>query len=247
MAEERERSWSERRRRATRIALVAILILLAFAIGIYVGNNRVEEAFPAEAEVPPASALREGEAGTDANLPNAAAARPDGDWVSIAGRVVSVTGSRFVLDHRTGTVTVELDDWDPAYREAAMLRPGDQVVVTGTIDDNLYLSKRIEADSVFINNVDTLVTASGADEENARRPGYRPPADAYVDLVGEVVETGEDAFLLSAGGKNIRVDARALERRGEIEEGQRLYLWGDMRFDPAAPTLAAKGMMLVKG
>lgn len=247
------RPWDERRRRATRIAVTAILILLALAIGIYVGQNRVGALFPTgDAEVPAADAV-----GTDARAvppPRASDGKVarvgDGNWITIGGLVASVLPGQFTLDHRTGTVTVEMDDWDPAYREALVLRPGDQVVVRGAIDDNLYLKKRIEAESVFVNNLNTYFYANAADEENRPAPGYRPDADAYVDVVGTVAAVEGSDLLLRIGNRQVRVDTGGL-KRGQREEpfsaGDRLYLWGDMMFDAEAPTLAAKGVIGLQG
>ena len=225
-----------RRRRATRIAFAVILALLVVAGGIWLANNRIGAPVPA----------------ADNGVAEAGAADPgtvtgrDGAPIGISGRIVSVLPGSFVLHHGTGTITVEMDDWDPAYRESAMLRDGDRVLVTGAIDDDLYAAKRIEAGGVYVDRLGRWFRANPADEENARRPGQRPPAEAYVDLVGEVVEAGEGGFVLRAGGREVRVDAAGLPPGEPVAAGERLYLWGDMRFDAAAPTLAAKGLMRLR-
>ena len=246
------RPWDERRRRATRVALIAIVVLLALAIGVYVGRNHVGAVFPTgDAAVPAAGAV--GEDGQTVPPPRASdgkvARAGDADWVTIGGVVASVLPGQFTLDHRTGTVTVEMDDWDPAYREAMMLRKGDQVVVRGAIDDNLYLRKRIEAESVFVNNLNTYFYANAADEENRPAPGYRPDADAYVDLVGTVAAVEGRDMLLTIGKRQVRVDTSGLAGTSldRLAPGDRLYLWGDMRFDAEAPTLAAKGLTRLQG
>ena len=211
-----------RRRRATRIAFAVILALLVVAGGIWLANNRVGAPVPAA---------------------DSGAGR-DGAPIGISGRIVSILPGSFVLHHGTGTITVEMDHWDPAYRESGMLRDGDRVLVTGAIDDDLYAAKRIEAAGVYVDRLDRWFRASPADEENARRPGQRPPPE--VDLVGKVVEAGEGSFVLRAGGREVRVDAAGLPPGEPVEAGERLYLWGDMRFDAAAPTLAAKGLMRLR-
>lgn len=253
MADPLTRPWDERRRRATRIAVIAILVLLALAIGIYVGRNHVEAIFPTgDAEVP-AAANGEQTVPPPRAADGKVARRDDANWITIGGVVASVLPGQFTLDHRTGTVTVEMDDWDPAYREAMPLRKGDQVVVTGAIDDNLYLRKRIEADSVFVNNLNTYFYASAADEENRPRPGYRPDEESFVDLVGTIAAVDGRDLLLRIGERQIRVDTRGLggnplEGEGEqrLSQGDRVYLWGDMTFDARAPTLAAKGLISLR-
>lgn len=246
------RPWDERRRRATRIALIAILVLLALAIGVYVGRNQVEAVFPTgDAAVPAAGAA--GEDSQAVPPPRASdgkvARAGDADWITIGGVVASVLPGQFTLDHRSGMVLVEMDDWDPAYREAMMLRKGDQVVVRGAIDDNLYLRKRIEAESVFVNNLNTYFYANAADEENRPAPGYRPNADAYVDLVGTVAAVEGRDLLLTIGNRQVRVDTSGLGSTSldGVAPGDRLYLWGDMHFDAEAPSLAAKGVTRLNG
>lgn len=234
--------------------MTAILVLLALAIGIYVGQNRVGPLFPiGDAEVPAADAAKQAVPPPQASG-GKVARTDDGNWITIGGVVASVLPGQFTLDHRTGTVTVEMDDWDPAYRDALMLRPGDQVVVRGAIDDNLYLSKRIEAESVFVNNLNTYFYANAADEENRPRPDFRPDTDAYVDVVGTVAAVEGESLLLRIGGRRVRVDTSGLRdaagpREGakDIAAGERLYLWGDMNFDGKAPTLSAKGMIRLAG
>lgn len=247
------RPWDERRRRATRIALTAIAVLLALAIGIYIGQNRVDALFPTgDAEVPAADADAAADETQLVPPPRAGNERlaglDDGDRITIAGLVASVLPDRFTLDHRTGTVTVEMDDWDPAYREAMPLRKGDQVVVSGAIDDNLYLRKRIEAESVFINTINTYFYANPADEDNRPRPGFRPDADAYVDLVGTVEAVEGEGLLLRIGERQVRVSLGDVPpgERERVSAGDRLYLWGDMVFDAKAPTLAAKGLITLR-
>jgi uncharacterized protein YdeI (BOF family) len=93
------------------------------------------------------------------------AAATDGNWINLSGTVLSTAPSTFALDYGPGNITVEMDDWD-WYQEGKALVPGDQVVVTGKVDDDLYQSKRIEASSVYAKNLNTYFYASGADEEN---------------------------------------------------------------------------------
>ena len=92
--------------------------------------------------------------------------QPDGSWISMSGTVTAPTASAFTLDYGEGMVLVEVDDWDH-YGEAAGLLDGDEVTVTGRVDDDLYESTSIEASSVYVEDLNTYFYASAADEEGA--------------------------------------------------------------------------------
>lgn len=178
-----------------------------------------------------------------------------GGWIRLRGTVVSALPKSFVLDYGPGNITVEMDDWKRYYPDGAMLRSGDHVVVAGRIDDDLYLRKRIEAASVFVEELNTQFFASPADEENAPAPSPRDvPQASYVDMVGEVADVEGRSFTLRTGGQAIPVDTSAMsddpfdeEGRYRAEEGGRVYVWGDLELGTRETTkLNARGMISVR-
>jgi uncharacterized protein YdeI (BOF family) len=176
----------------------------------------------------------------------------DGDSVTLAGRVVSAWPGFFVLDVGEDRLKVEVDDGSSLYKEGSMLRPGDEVVVAGRVDRNLYVKPQIEARRVYVPRLDLNIYASPADEENDRAGA--PVAATIVDLVGRVEKADGEGLLLRAGTQIISVSLSRLPagssdaREGSrIEAGDKIYVWGHPRRSPAGAQLIARGLVEVSG
>lgn len=98
---------------------------------------------------------------------------PEDTWVSVSGKVTEVNPQAFELDHDSGKITVEFDDWDTD-ADAYKLVEGDKVTVTGKIDNGLYEDRTIEGSSVYVDSINTYYYASAADEEG--------DADSFVTI-----------------------------------------------------------------
>ena len=176
------------------------------------------------------------------------AAATDRSWINLSGTVVSTTPNSFMLDYGDGTVTVEMDDWD-WYQEGRALAPGDPVVVTGRVDDDLWQAKRIEASSVYARNLNTYFFASGSDEEDlVTSTVYVPAGPTSTDSTGYVSAVEGQEFTLGSGTAAIRVDTSGLapNKRPSVKVGDRVYVWGDLDLDPREQTeIMAKGLVLL--
>lgn len=177
----------------------------------------------------------------------------DGVWTNVSGKVVSTTPSSFILDHGGTRLTVEMDDWD-WYQEGRVLNPGDEVVVTGRVDRDLFRTKAIEASSVYVKNLGTYFYASGADEEELlASAAYVSSAPSYVDFTGIVSAIEGREFTVDAEGGPLRVDTSMLPRNPldaegfqQVKVGQRVYVWGDLDLEKAEnPELKAKGIVIL--
>ena len=135
--------------------------------------------------------------------------KPDGSWVSLSGQVVSHTPSAFSLDYGQGFITVETDDWDNI-GDGWAISEGDEVTVYGRIDDGFYQNKKIEAGSIFIEDLNTLVSApSSADEEDMAPISYTyfsVPAVYNLQLAGTVTSVSGREFTIDAGKRKVTVD-----------------------------------------
>ncbi len=180
--------------------------------------------------------------------------KADGSWIRLNGTVVSAGPRAFVLDHGLGNVTVEMDDWD-WYQEGKLLKPGDRVVVSGRVDRDLLLKKRVEAGSVFVENLGTSFYASGADEEELEaRAAYVGVPTGKVDFSGTVQAVEGREFTLEAAGLPIRVDTSLLPENPldqvgfqKVKAGDRVYVWGDIDFDRGEQAeLKARGLVSVR-
>ncbi len=92
-------------------------------------------------------------------------AQEDNSWISINGKVTSVSADEFKLDYGEGNVTVEMDDGDRDADGYKLLK-GDQVRVSGLIDDDFFQLTTINASSVYVKNIDTYFYASAIDKDD---------------------------------------------------------------------------------
>jgi uncharacterized protein YdeI (BOF family) len=169
-------------------------------------------------------------------------AKENDSWISISGTVVAPTAESFTLDYGDGVILVEMDDWD-AYGEAYALMDGDRVTVYGDVDADLFERVSIEADSVYVENLNTYFYASSTDEEGTENIPYfwsdtTPLAPSRVTIRGKVssVDTEEREFTLNMGDQMITVETsflgyNPLDELGyqKIAKGDRVSVSG--RFD----------------
>lgn len=153
----------------------------------------------------------------------------DREWISVTGSVESTAGDGFVLDYGSGRITVEMDDYD-WYDNGALL-PGDRVMVTGRMDDDLYDRRTIEASSVYVDSLNTYFYANPADEEG----GYYayPTArysidDEWVALTGRVVSRSGDTLTLDTGIQQLKVDMEDVENGPAVDAGDRITVYGEL-------------------
>ncbi|MDT8409322.1 MAG: NirD/YgiW/YdeI family stress tolerance protein [Wenzhouxiangellaceae bacterium] len=159
------------------------------------------------------------------------AKQPDDSWISLTGTVTSVDDDSFKLDYGKGLITVEMDDWDN-FGEAYALIDGDQVTVYGEVDKDLYESAKIEADSVYLKDLNTFFYASDADEEEYGEWVLDVDADlgdlTYIGTVKSVNEV-MNTFTIDTGTTKMTVDTSGLlydplddEGFQQIEVGDRV-------------------------
>lgn len=163
--------------------------------------------------------------------------KADDTWISISGTVDAVTADSFVLDYGDGTVRVEMDDGDRD-ADAYKLLKGDKVTVSGRIDDDFFETTKIEASSVFVENLGTTFYASAVDEESyvTLDPSAVPPLVISRTVVrGIVSKVNDDEFIIDTDSQLLRVDVsdmsfNPLDDEGylKIDEGDRVKVIGEM-------------------
>jgi uncharacterized protein YdeI (BOF family) len=184
----------------------------------------------------------------------ALAAADDGQWVTLTGRVVSSSPREFVLDYGAGNVVVEVDDWDK-FQEGRLIKPGDQVTVTGLADEDLLMRKRIEARSIYVRNLNSVFVASSDDEETLRARAAMTAASIpdYADVAGVVTAVEGGEFTVGTGPTAIRIDTSLLadnpvDKAGllRLKIGDRVFVWGQINLEPAeGAELKARGLVTV--
>lgn len=153
----------------------------------------------------------------------------DNAWISISGSVESVRPGNFTLDYGDGQVIVEMDDGDRD-ADAYKLMEGDEVRVSGRIDDDFFETTKIEASSVFVKNVSTTFFASSVDEETSEGLAASVGADYDSPAVihGTVTEVRDGEFVIDAGlAADLRVSVDELADNPLDEEGYQQIHTGD--------------------
>lgn len=162
----------------------------------------------------------------------------DDSWISINGEVTSVTADAFELDYGDGQITVEMDDGDRD-ADGYKLMLGDEVRVSGMIDDDFYDLTTIEASSVYVKNIDTYFYASAMDEEDI---GYSIISPSVTDTVVQGTITNVDAngeqFTLDSGLQELTVEVDELtynplddEGFQQLDVGDRVSVQGSINHD----------------
>ena len=162
----------------------------------------------------------------------------DDSWISINGEVTSVTADAFELDYGDGQITVEMDDGDRD-ADGYKLIQGDEVRVSGMIDDDFYDLTTIEASSVYVKNIDTYFYASAMDEEDI---GYSIISPSVTDTVVQGTITRVDAngeqFTLDSGLQELTVEVdeltyNPLDNEGfqQLDVGDRVSVQGSIDHD----------------
>jgi uncharacterized protein YdeI (BOF family) len=140
----------------------------------------------------------------------------DGETITVSGKVTSVNADAFRLKTKNKSIIVEMDDWD-ADADGFKLKKGDRVVVRGAADKDLFQKNRLEAGSVYVENLNSYFYASAADEEGAPvllstsiYNTQKLPEGAYVDLIGKVQSVVGRAFTIDTGVREVNVSTGEL-------------------------------------
>ncbi|WP_347330921.1 DUF5666 domain-containing protein [Marinimicrobium locisalis] len=163
---------------------------------------------------------------------------PDGSWVSLSGKVASYTPEAFELDYGEGTITVETDDWD-SLGDGWAISEGDSVTVYGRVDDGFYQNSKIEAGSIYIEDLDTMVTApTPVDEEEVLPVTYTylsVPADFDLQVAGTVTSISGREFTVDTGESKVSVDTLQMDYNSlddvgvvQVEKGDFVSVSGDL-------------------
>lgn len=157
-------------------------------------------------------------------------AKADDSWIMLKGTVKSAGVDSFVLDYEDGEVIVEMDDGD-LLGDAYKIMPGDEVLVSGRIDDDFFESTSIEAAAVHVKNINATFVASPTDEEGsvALNPFSfaQPLVEDEYHLIGTVSKIEDDGFVVDIGARSISVDVDQLDGNPLDDEGYLKIETGD--------------------
>lgn len=156
--------------------------------------------------------------------------KPDGSWVAVSGVIVAHTPSAFTLDYGEGMITVETDNWNDRPQGWGVTE-GDRVTVYGEVDDDFYQKRTIEAGSIYVEDLNTMVDAgTPSDDEDAPPVGYtyfNVPVDHDFQVAGTVSSVSGRKFAIDTGKRKITVDTSRLGYNPMDEVGFQVIEKGD--------------------
>ena len=162
-------------------------------------------------------------------------------WITISGEVDVVNPDSFVLDYGDGSVIVEMDDGDRD-ADAYKLLKGDEVSVSGLIDDDFFETTSIEASTVYVKKLDTTFYSSSLDEEDiiGWSVAVTVPLDTSEMVIYGIVTKidKKDEFVVDSGLRSIRVETEEMpynpldkDRYRTVELGDQVRVTGNMDYD----------------
>ncbi|MEX1032130.1 MAG: hypothetical protein WDZ30_02095 [Cellvibrionaceae bacterium] len=160
-----------------------------------------------------------------------------GASVILSGDVAAVEEDKFTLDYGQGDVTVELDDWDWSGDLQNRLSEGQQVTVSGTVDENWFEQRTIEADNIYLSTEYTYYYIVDENPAYSSQQSQRETQQdgTFISTRGEVKEVSEDQITVESQGNTIQVDLSELDydpldEQGmqQIKQGDRIYVFGDI-------------------
>lgn len=161
----------------------------------------------------------------------------DGEWLTVNGKVKSISGDNFILNYGKGQISVEMDGW--AWGGTDELRAGDRVIVSGRMDNDFYEQRKIEASSVFVPRRSEYIYANPADEEGGyysysigRIGGQIATAqdDEWIAFTGKVTRVDGDEITVDTGLRTVDVDISGTDQVAEmtVDVGDRVSVTGEM-------------------
>ena len=183
----------------------------------------------------------------------------DGAPVALSGTVTEVRSDEFDLSYGTGSITVELGDWNWFENETQNLVVGDEVIVSGKIDDDLFEGREVKADNLYVRQryayyfvdnaypsyyMTSVIPLEDPDTESQNNDDADSTADrAYYDgnvisMRGTVSEIKGDEFTLTnSDDKSLTVDVSGMaydpfdDTGWEVEAGDRIQVYGHIDDD----------------
>ncbi|UGB37163.1 DUF5666 domain-containing protein [Frateuria soli] len=164
------------------------------------------------------------------------AKKPNGTWLSLSGTVTDAQNRFFTLDYGKGKIPVEMDGWT-WYGQNYQSLEGDKVTVYGRVDDDLFERDKIEASSVYDQDLGTYFYANASDEEGPANYALwvHPVVVGETIVRGTVTSVNGRDFTVDYGPRKITVDTsqlknNPLDNKGfqQIDKGDYVSVAGDM-------------------
>lgn len=158
--------------------------------------------------------------------------RTPGTMIRISGVVDDVPlPNSFELDYGDGEILVEFDDWDPE-PDAYKVKKGDEVIVTGRLDDDFMHGKTLEAGSVYVTDIEETYYANPKDEEEPFANMSKDMEKLSTVVQGKVVSTTDQKFILKSSNQEIQIDVSGITnniKQSDIKAGDVVRVAGRLQ------------------
>lgn len=160
--------------------------------------------------------------------------------ITLSGTVTSTAGEEFQLKYGGGIVTVELDRFYWLDDPAQILIPGENVTVTGTVDDDWFEGREIVAETLQLNDSHVFYYLGSALPVHVETAGADQDLldGTYVRTTGTVTNLDGDRFEVNYENGSMPVDVSSLgynpfddEGLQKLEEGDRVSVYGTVDDD----------------
>lgn len=138
--------------------------------------------------------------------------KADESWISISGWAISADEDSFVLDYGKNTVVVDVNNWG-WYTDNFEVVDGNKVTVYGEVDDDLYETTTIDANSIYVEGIGTYFYANEVDKKTdffnwLPAPGVKA---GMTTLTGKVTSISGREFTISQGKKKMMIDTLEMD------------------------------------
>lgn len=160
-----------------------------------------------------------------------------GASVILSGTVEDIGDDEFVLDYGEDKVQVNLDDWDWDGDIEDRLKEGQLVTVSGTVDDDWFEKREIDADNIYVTTDYTYYYIVDENPAYTAQENQRETKEdgTFLSTRGEVTDVSGDQITVESQGNKIKVDLSELaydplDQAGvqRIKKGDRVYVFGDV-------------------
>lgn len=143
------------------------------------------------------------------------------EQIAVTGIITSIAGDKLRLSYGVGDLTVSMAGWDwydeKTKRAPPRLSVGENVTVTGAVNDRLFSGRMLRAQSIYVEDRHSFFVASSPKDGGASWSLHAMPVPPFyrrepttVTLAGEVAQIMGEEFSLDVGNSMVSIDTGSM-------------------------------------
>ena len=164
--------------------------------------------------------------------------------ITLNGTASNISDDSFTLDYGTNQIQVNFNEWDFDSNSdlRAFLENGEQVAVSGMLDDNWFSDRTLDANNIYVKDTgdyysvsDTFPAYDNGYDDDMSNETTRMEDGAYVSARGEIQSVDGDEFVLRmSDSTTINVEFEDIERRdifsnqNALKAGDKVAVYGEI-------------------